>query len=363
MSETTEPEIDLSGNYTLFGVDLFEILRYSVALGILLASILARRMVSQSVMFILKHLDTPQPLQDAAHTILSIPLTFASVFVGFYFGARLLELPPNIEDVFQQISETVVNMAVFWFAFKIVTPLADFWMSTSSVKHNFGEEIKEILTKILKALIVLFGFLAVMEVWGINVKAFLAGMGLVGMAVALAAQDTIKNLFSSLTIIIDRVFHKGDFIITSAVSGIVEHFGIRVTQIRKLDTTLVFVPNSTLSNGVITNVTQGKRREMSWTPQLSGSLSPEIIQKVVDDTTHYLSNHSDVEQENGHPMVHVSDVSDGTVTVMVYFHIKMMPLPAHFAVRETILLKFREIILNHGASFALPTRSVYLREH
>jgi MscS family membrane protein len=355
-------EIDDTEAYSILGVDLMTVFRIFVAIGIFVASIFTRRIISQSFMKLLDLVSTPQAIKDWAKHILAIPLSFATVFAGFYFAGKILELPENIDEIFQKVGESVVNMAVFWLAFQIIDPLAKFWMDTSSGKHEFAEEIKEILTKIVKALIIAFGFLAVMEVWGINVSAFLAGLGLMGMAVALAAQDTVKNLFGSLVIIIDKIFHKGHFITSSAVTGTVEHFGIRVTQIRKLDTSLVFVPNATLSNGVITNISAAKRREISWTPQLAGSLSQEVIERVMEETRHYLEHHDKVENDEAHPLVHVSDVSDGTVTLMIYFHVKMMPLPEHFQVREQISFKFREIVQKNHASFALPTRSVYLRE-
>jgi len=361
--EVHHHEIDDAEAYSILGVDLMTVFRIFVAIGIFVASIFTRRIISQSFMKLLDITGTPQGIKDWAKHILAIPLSFATVFVGFYFAGKILELPENIDEIFQKVGESVVNLAVFWLAFQIVDPLAKFWIDTSSGKHEFAEEIKEILTKIVKALVIAFGFLAVMEVWGINVSGFLATLGLMGMAVALAAQDTIKNLFGSLVIIIDKIFHKGHFITSSAVTGTVEHFGIRVTQIRKLDTSLVFVPNATLSNGVITNISAGKRREISWAPQLAGNLTQEVIERVMEETRHYLQHHDKVENEEAHPLVHVSDVSDGTITLMIYFHVKMMDLADHFAVREQISFKFREIVIKNHASFALPTRAVYLREH
>jgi len=348
--------------YTVLGFQLMDIFRFVIAVGIFVGSIFIRRIVSQSAMFLLEKVEAPTPLKETAKHIMGIPLSFATVFVGFYIGGQLLDLPPNMDEVFQKIGESVVNLAVFWLAYQFIDPAANVWMSTSSSKHSFGDEIREIVTKIAKALVLILGFLAIMEVWGINVRAFLAGLGLATFAVGLAAQDTLKNLFASVCLIIDKVFHKGDFITSSAVTGIVEHFGIRVTQVRKLDTSLVFVPNNTLSGGVITNITNGKRREISWNPQLAGNLPDAVVEDVVEKIRYYLEHHDFVENEEAHPLVHVSDVSDGTVTLMVYFHVKMMGLPDHLKVREQIAMQLRRLVLDNKASFALPARSVYLRE-
>jgi len=260
-------------NYELFGLDMVEVLKFIVAIGIIIAALTLRKFVAQGVLKLLEGV-LPDSARDTVDKILTGPLSFATIFGGFYLSAQLLRPPPELEFVFERILQSVVNVAIFWVGFQLVDPLANFWMFTSANKHTFGDEIKEIFTKVVKAIIAAFGVLAIFDVWGINVAGFLAGLGLAGMAVAFGAQDAVKNLFGSFLIIADKVFHKNEFIITPDVSGVVEHFGIRVTQIRKLDTTLVFVPNSTLANSTITNLSRAHRREINWSPKLDGGLDP-----------------------------------------------------------------------------------------
>jgi len=346
---------DFEQRYELFGLDLVEVLKFIVAIGIIIAALVLRKFVSQGVLKLLEGA-LPDNVRDTVDKLLTGPLSFATIFGGFYLSAQLLNPPPELQFVFDRILQSVVNIAIFWVGFQLVEPLGNFWMFTSATKHDFGEEIKEIFTKVVKSVIAAFGVLAIFDVWGINVAGFLAGLGLAGMAVAFGAQDTVKNLFGSFLIIADRVFHKNEFIITPDVSGLVEHFGIRVTQIRKLDTTLVFVPNSTLANSTITNLTRGKRREISWTPKLDGGLEPHVIQSVVDETRKLLHGDKDIEQEETKPLVHVTDVSDGTVTLMVYFHFHLLPWAEHVAARERVALGFKRVVENNHAHFALPTR-------
>jgi len=355
IEEVTSDLEEFEQHYELFGLNLVEVLKFMVAIGIIIAALTLRKFVSG---FILKLVEgaLPDNVRATVEKLLTGPLSFATIFGGFYLSAQILRPPPELEFVFERILQTVVNIAIFWVGFQLVEPLANFWMFTSATKHDFGEEIKEIFTKVVKSVIAAFGVLAIFDVWGINVAGFLAGLGLAGMAVAFGAQDTVKNLFGSFLIIADRVFHKGEFIITPDVSGIIEHFGIRVTQIRKLDTTLVFVPNSTLVNSTITNLTRGKRREISWSPKLDGGLDPHVISNVVEETRKYLHGDSQIEQEETKPLVHVADVSDGTVQLMVYFHFKMMPWNEHVAARERVALAFKRIVETNHARFALPTR-------
>jgi len=346
---------DFEQKYELFGLDMIEVFKFLVAVGIIIAALTLRKFVSQAVLKLVE-VALPETVRDTVDKLLTGPLSFATIFGGFYLSAQILRPPPELEFVFERILQSVVNVAIFWVGFQLIDPLANFWMSTSATKHDFGEEIKEIFTKIIKSVIACFGVLAIFDVWGINVLGFLAGLGLAGMAVAFGAQDAVKNLFGSFLIITDRVFHKNEFIVTPDVSGVVEHFGIRVTQIRKLDTTLVFVPNSTLANSTITNLTRGKRREISWAPKLDGGLEPHVIQNVVDETRKYLHGDKDIEQEETKPLVHVSDVSDGTVTLMVYFHFHLLEWKLHVAARERVALAFKRIVETNHARFALPTR-------
>jgi len=342
-------------NYELFGLDLIEVFKFILAIGIIIAALTLRKFVAQAVLKLVEGV-LPDTVKDTVDKILTGPLSFATIFGGFYLSAQILRPPPELEFVFERILQSVVNVAIFWVGFQLVDPLANFWMFTSANKHDFGDEIKEIFTKVVKAIIASFGLLAIFDVWGINVAGFLATLGLAGMAVAFGAQDAVKNLFGSFCIIADKVFHKNEFIITPDVSGTVEHFGIRVTQIRKLDTTLVFVPNSTLASSTITNLTRAKRREISWSPKLDGGLEPHVITDVIEETRKYLHSDKDVEQEATKPLVHVADVSDGTVTLMIYFHFHLIPWADHVAARERVALAFKKIVEHNHARFALPTR-------
>jgi len=349
-------------DYEVFGLDLISVFKFALALGIFVGSLFLRKFVVHGALMLLKLVGAHDEVQSRAEGLIGPPLSFATIFGGFYVSAHILQPPQELDHIFAKIAESTVNLSIFWIAYKIIDPIANLWMKTSSGQHDFGEEIKELVTKILKSIFVILGFLAIMEVWGINVAAFLAGLGLMGMAVALAAQDTVKNLFGTFVIIADRIFHKGHMIVTPEVTGIVEHFGIRVTQVRKLDTTLVFVPNATLSNAVITNLSVSKRREISWTPKLAADKEQAVYEDVIAETLQYLKHQDDIENEEATPIVHLTDVTDGTMTLMVYFHFKMLDWASHVAARERVALKFKEIVHKNGASFALPTRNVFVHK-
>jgi len=345
---------------TILGFSLENSLKLAAAIVIFIASVFLRRYISHASMWVIKALHAPDWIEKNAKTLLELPLSFVTVFGGFILSAHILDLPPELDHIFAKLLETIVNLAIFWFAFQFVDPIGEIWMKTSSTHHNFGEEIKEILCKIVKSLLAVIGCLAILEIWGINVIAFLTGLGLIGAAVAFAAQDTIANLFGSFVVIMDRIFHKNDMVTVAGIKGKVEHFGIRVTQIRKLDTTMAWIPNATLASKNIANHSAALRREVSWTIQLAGNTEEKQVLETCSDIREYLKRQDLIEATT--PLVHVTDVSDGTMTIMVYFQVKKdkVNLEKHLEVVHLAAIEVKRIINHHRVSFAAPGRNVVI---
>lgn len=126
------------------------------------------------------------------------------------------------------------------------------------------ETIKGFFLKLAKFVVVCLGFAAVFSEWGFKVDAVWGSLGLVGMAVALGAQDFMKNMFAGLTIFLDRVFEKGNWIKTPDVEGTVEEIGFRATKVRQFDKALVTIPNSKLGNEALINYSRMTYRRIHW---------------------------------------------------------------------------------------------------
>jgi len=185
----------------------------------------------------LEKLTTKTVLDDEIFTALELPLKFVFVVMGFYLAILMLNLPTNIEGILTQFVRSLLMFSLFWGLYYSVEPLSfiidKLTATTSGVPLNgfkslltdraqLTEGIKSIFVKSSKILIVLIGLMAFLNEWDINIIALLASLGVVGAAVALAAKDMISNSLSSLTIIFDKPFKHGDWIMTSDVEGIVE---------------------------------------------------------------------------------------------------------------------------------------------
>ena len=149
----------------------------------------------------------------------------------------------------------MIAFTIFSAIFRILDPLSILLDRSITLfgSPSMHETVKGFFVKVAKFVVVCLGIAAVFQEWGFNVAAVLGSLGLVGMAVALGAQDFIKNMFAGLTIFLDRVFEKGNWIKTTDVEGTVEEIGFRATKVRQFDKALVTIPNSKLANEALIN--------------------------------------------------------------------------------------------------------------
>ena len=222
--------------------------------------------------------------------------------------------------------------------------------------------MKSFFLKLAKAVFVLLGLAAVFQEWGFNVAAVLGSLGLVGMAVALGAQDLIKNIFAGLTIFLDRMFEKGNWIRTQDVDGIVEDIGFRATKVRQFDKALVNIPNSKLANEALINFSRMTQRRIYWTIGLEYRTTHDQLRSIISETLEYLHENSDFETDPSKTktFVFVDSFGASSIDVMLYCFTKTTKWGEWLAAKEKLAYKIKEIVEHHGASFAFPSTSLYV---
>jgi len=226
-----------------------------------------------------------------------------------------------------------------------------------------GTDIKEITVKLSKMVVSVVGFLTILEAWGINVSAFLASLGLIGMAIALAAQDTVANLFGTIVILSDNLFHDGDWIKTPDIEGIVESFGIRMTVVRGFDTSQITIPNSNLANSCIVNYNKCTARQVSWTLPIVGNVADNFV-KVVQG----FKDHLNLLRQNGIVadkqliIVALDKFGVACIEVFVYFFTNETRWLPYMEIKEKVILEFNKIVTESGCHFGVPTKSILLND-
>ncbi|MCP4726556.1 MAG: mechanosensitive ion channel family protein, partial [bacterium] len=179
-----------------------------------------------------------------------------------------------------------------------------------------------------------------------------------GLAFALAAKDTVANLFGSVTILLDRPFVVGDWIETPSIEGTVEDIRLRSTQIRTFANAQVTVPNSTLANSAITNWSRMKKRRIKYKLGVTYSSNSGQIEECVKKIKGMLETHPDVHQEV--IFVYFTDFGGSALELFLYFFTMTTVWKEYLEVRQDINLKIMKIVEELGMSIAFPSQSVYI---
>jgi MscS family membrane protein len=222
--------------------------------------------------------------------------------------------------------------------------------------------VKGFFIKLIKAVIVCLGVAAIFQEWGFNVAAVLGSLGLVGMAVALGAQDFIANMFAGLTIFLDRMFEKGNWIKTPDVEGNVEEIGFRATKVRQFDKALVTIPNSKLANEALINFSRMTQRRIYWRIGVEYRTTKEQLGRVIQDIREYLQSHPDFETDptKTKTFVYLDSFGASSIDILLYCFTKTTEWGEWLTVKEALAYKIKEIVEGHGAAFAFPSTSLYV---
>jgi len=213
-----------------------------------------------------------------------------------------------------------------------------------------------------RTVVVALGATAVLQVWGIQVGPVLASFGLVGVAVALGAQNLFKNLISGVFIISEQRFRNGDWILAEGiVEGTVETIGLRTTKVRRFDAAPVFVPNSYLADNAVTNFSQMTFRRISWIVGLEYSTTVQQLREIRDAIEAYiLGNPAFARPPEVATFVRVDKFNDSSIDLMVYCFTRTTVWGEWLKIKEELAYAIKDIVAKAGSDFAFPSQSLYV---
>jgi MscS family membrane protein len=193
---------------------------------------------------------------------------------------------------------------------------------------------------------------------GYSVSGLLGALGVGGLAMALAAKDTLANLFGGATILIDRPFRPGDWITLPGADGTVEEIGLRSTRIRTFAKTLVSIPNSNLANATVENHSLMPKRRIKFTVGVTYSTTPDQMRTLVQRIEDYLRGNADISQE--FLMVKFTAFGPSSLDILVYCFTVTTDWVQHLQARQDVQLAVMDMVDDLGLSIAFPTQTVHL---
>ena len=342
----------------LLGIDIGRVL---VAAFIFIGFLLIRRLFAKLVISRLNVITkrTKTRLDDDALEVLQKPLSFIPVVLGVFFSAKYLPLTIRMQFIADRIVRSLIVLVIFWSLVRLIIPLSILFRQLEKILTT---TIVDWLIKAVKITFVFIAAATILEIWGIKIGPILAGLGLVGVAVALGAQDLFKNLISGILIIAERRFNPGDWVrVEDVVEGTVESIGLRSTLVRRFDKAPVHVPNSKLSDNALINFSSMTHRRIYWLISVEYRTTVEQLRRIRDRIEQYIMASEEFTKPPEVPMfVHIDRFSDSSIDVMVYCFTKTTQWGEWLQIKENLAYEIKEIVEGEGTAFAFPSQSVYV---
>jgi MscS family membrane protein len=294
---------------------------------------------------------------DRIISALKAPIRFSFIIVALHFFFLLIfKETPFIKNVLNSL----MLYTLFWAILAIAEALREIvYKATAKFNDDLSKEMGGFILALIKVLISGIGLAAILQVWGVNVTALIASLGLGGLAFALAAKDTASNLFGSLALLLDRSIRIGEWVKVGGVEGVVEDVGMRTTKIRSFGKALITVPNSIVANSPIENFSRRGIRRIKMHIGLTYSTNSTQLLEIKTRIEQMLKSHEGISQKDS-LMVYFDNFGDSSLDIFIYTFTNTANWAKYLETREDINVKIMQIVEECGSSFAFPSQSIYV---
>ena len=293
---------------------------------------------------------TETKLDDLLFQSITRPVSFLIVATSFCMAVLILDIDGMVNTfVSSVLLEGLAILAVVWV----------FWNFTSSLPQAVpfhARGFAEAVRTLLRPVVLIVALVILLHNLGYNVRSLLATLGIGGIALAFAAQDTIKNLFGTFMIIADKPFKVGDMVDTEGIKGQIARVGLRSTKIQSLEGHVVSIPNGILANQTIRNWTEAPHRRIQKTLQFTYETTSEQIKAVGEALLKNLEAREGVFKG---PNIYFKELGDSSLNLSLSYRVKGGNWSKSTAIQTSVNHDILKIAEEHKAEFAYPTLSLY----
>jgi MscS family membrane protein len=329
--------------------------------AILLAgAFLLRRVVTGIIFKQLRRLAsrTETTLDDKLFPALETPVATFIMVTGILASLKVLKLSPESDIYIGYGSTGAFSLVILWGLLRAFNALLDHAHELALERQMGVAAFMPWIKKTLVAVFVVFGVLMVVQSLGYNVTAVLSTLGIGGLAFALAAQDTIANLFGSIVVAIDQPFKLGEVIKINGNIGAVEDIGLRSTKLRLIDKSLIVMPNKTVAAESIVNLSRFTGRRVEQVIGLTYDTKADQMEEIVQEFRRLILAEDEVDPTS--VICYFRDYSASSLDIWMVFNVKDPDFHKHMALRQRLSLAFMRAVEARGLSFAFPTQTVHL---
>ena len=273
----------------------------------------------------------------------------------------VLQLPALIATNLVLLAHALVPLFATIFFYKLVDVLGLYFAKVAEKSANtLDDQLVPLIRKILKVFVLIVGFVAILRGFKFDIWPLLTGLSIGGLAFALAAQDTLKNFFDSLMIFIDKPFQIGDWVTSGEIDGTVEEVGFRSTRIRTFRDSVLYVPNSIISNSTVDNHGLRKYRRFYTRLSVTYDTPSRLIEVFVKGIEEIVKRHPETRKD--YYNIFLNDYAASSLDIMLYIFFQVPDWTAELRCRQEIMLEVNKLAEHLGVRFAFPTQTLMVEQ-
>ena len=288
------------------------------------------------------------------------PAKFFPIVLGFFVSTSYLTVDSGMVDT---INRSLITILIFWTFHQVVGP---FSAVIKSVGGLLSRDLINWIIKAIKVLILVLGFAAVLDLWGIKIGPIIAGLGLFGVAVALGAQDLFKNLISGILVLVERRFQVGDWIfVDGIIEGTVENIGFRSTVVRRFDKSLATIPNFQFAEKAVINNSLITNRRISWVIGLEYRTTSDQLTNIKNQIESFIKSNDNFSTSLSGTFlsVKIEQFAASSIDIRLICFTKTTAYLEWMNVKDVLAIEIKNIVEKNKASFAFPSTSIYVEKN
>ncbi len=350
---------------------------YGMFAGIILLGLLFKRIVSRflsQLVFKLFKKFAEEIRFEAFVALLLKPFEFFITVSSLYLAINQLKHPLDVVifdyhktvdkvkvlegftlgELLDKVFLFLIILSVFWIFLRIIDFVAHVLMYKAAKSENKADDqLVPFLKELFKFFIYFIGFFVLLGyVFEVNALSLITGLGIGGIAIALAAKESLENLIGSFTIFIDKPFTVGDLVKVDGVEGTIEKVGFRSTILRSTDKTTIIIPNRAMIDGVLENLTRRNFRRVKFNIGVTYETDSETIKKIIAEINDFLTAHPHTSDNT----VTFDSFADSSLNIQVLYLVENIDYNEYLKIKEEVNFKVIEYVNQYGSEFAYPTQ-------
>ncbi|UKT63429.1 mechanosensitive ion channel family protein [Pedobacter mucosus] len=351
---------------------------YCLLICILFFGLIFRKLVSKllsKLLFTLFKGFSQQSHDDTFVGLLLKPIETFMLFSTLYFSINQLKhplevtvfhyrkmvgnvkhnIPVSIGECIDRIFLFLIILSIFWIILRIIDFISHVLMYKASLTESKSDDqLVPFLKELFKTVVVFIGFFTLLGfVFEVNVLTLITGLGIGGIAIALAAKESLENLLGSFTIFLDKPFVVGDLVKVDGVEGTVEKVGFRSTLIRTTEKTMATIPNKGMIDGVLENLSLRNFRRVKFSFGITYETDAQTIRKIVEEIQKYIRSHQDTSDDGN---AYFEGFGDSSLNIEVIYFVSITAYNDYLSTKQEINFKIMEIVMDNKSDFAYPTQ-------